>query len=260
MPVSPPLENLPPGAPFLPWLGAWETLLVRRGRAVFVEEHWAAFTAACAALGLTPSADLRPAAALLPPATDGRWRWICDASGIVRHLFQVEAPALCRARALVCSAVRVGSRNLDARHKTFSYLAHWQAQGELAAPPPPNAPPVLQANLQSALGHRQSFAALLLNELGEIASAAMANIFWTRAGRLFTPALACGCRAGVTRAWVLHRIPTEEVAAPPTALDCADEIFLTSSIAGPVPINAWNGRRLASGPVFRRLRREWLKE
>ncbi len=133
--------------------------------------------------------------------------------------------------------MRVGSANLDARHKTFSYLARWQAQ---------------QAVVPS------SAAALLLNERGEIASAAMANVFWTHAGRLFTPALACGCRAGVTRAWVLDRVPAEEVAVLPAVLGRADEILLTSSVAGPVPVNAWNDRRLAPGPVIRRLRREWL--
>lgn len=238
MPRLPPLQHLPPGAPFLPWLGAWETLLVRRGRALFLEEHWAEFGAACAALGLAPDADLRPAAALLPPGAAGRWRWRCDAAGSVRHLFQAEPPPPVRPWALVLSSVRVGSANLDARHKTFSYLAHWQAQRECPA----------------------RSAALLLNERGEIASAATANIFWTRGGRLFMPAVACGCRAGVTRAWVVRLRGAEEVAAPPGVLDRADEIFLTSSVAGPVPVTRWNGRRLPAGPVCRRLRRRWLME
>ncbi len=52
---------------------------------------------------------------------------------------------------------RLGSKNWDARHKTLSYLTHWQARREVEG---------------------VADEALLLNERGEVATGAMTNVFW----------------------------------------------------------------------------------
>ena len=98
------------------------------------------------------------------PKKSGRWRWIIrgDDSAVI---FTEEPPAVVRPIPLTVSAVRLGSHNWDARFKTVSYLAHVQA---LRSSPTPEA--------------------VLLNEHGEVASAASANIFWRKGDRLFTPA------------------------------------------------------------------------
>ena len=69
----------------------------------------------------------------------------------------------------------------------------------------------------------------MLNEKGEIASAAMANLFWIRKGKLRTPARECGCRAGTVRRWLLERSGhnVEEGSWKADELDTAEEIFLT---------------------------------
>jgi branched-subunit amino acid aminotransferase/4-amino-4-deoxychorismate lyase len=76
--------------------------------------------------------------------------------------------------------------------------------------------------------------AVLLNERGEIVSATSANIFWVRGDELFTPSLATGCVAGVTRRIVLAiarrmRLHTAEGSYPIQRLLEASELFLTSS-------------------------------
>src|SRR5471032_1955665 len=113
---------------FHPWLGVFETLRVHRGRPVFVEEHWQSLRRSCAALGLKRPHDFRQYVTNLP-AADGRWRWVIGQDG-ASHSFQREGPAAASALALLPCGVRVGSQNWDARHKTFSYLAHWQARRE----------------------------------------------------------------------------------------------------------------------------------
>ena len=140
------------------------------------------------------------------------------------------------ALALIMSAVRVGSQNWDARHKTLSYLAHWQARRE-----------------------QPGGEALLLNERGEIAGGAMTNIFWVRQGRLFTPDEACGCRAGVVRGWILDRAAARLARSRPAVLDAADEIFITNSLLGICPVRRWKDRSLAMGPVTRDLRRAYAR-
>ncbi len=76
--------------------------------------------------------------------------------------------------------------------------------------------------------------AVLLNERGEIVSAAAANIFWVQGDEVFTPSLATGCVAGITRhfiheiavRWKLHLV---EGSFPVQRLLDAREVFLTST-------------------------------
>jgi branched-subunit amino acid aminotransferase/4-amino-4-deoxychorismate lyase len=219
---------------FHPWLGVFETIRVCRGRPIFLEEHWQALRRSCAALGLKRPPDFRRCAAELP-AHDGRWRWVI-ASADASHSFQREKKAARGELSLQLCAVRVGSQNWDARHKTLSYLAHWQAR---------------RANSRGE--------ALLLNERGEIASGAMTNIFWVRRGRLFTPDEACGCRAGVVRGWIRSQVDARLTRSRHAVLDAADEIFVTNSMLGICPVRRWNGRTLSIGPVTCGLRRTYAR-
>lgn len=77
--------------------------------------------------------------------------------------------------------------------------------------------------------------AVRLNERGEVASACLANIFWSKQGRLFTPSLETGCLAGTTREFVLENLECEEVRAGPEHLNEADSMFLTSAGIGVRP-------------------------
>lgn len=48
---------------------------------------------------------------------------------------------------------------------------------------------------------------ILMDYRGKVAEASMANIFWRRGNKVFTPALECGCIAGVGRRAILEKIP-----------------------------------------------------
>jgi branched-chain amino acid aminotransferase len=74
--------------------------------------------------------------------------------------------------------------------------------------------------------------AIRLNERGEIVSASMANVFWIKDKRIFTPPLGTGCLAGTTRAFLMEHIALEESFSTVDELYRADEIFLTSSGIG----------------------------
>jgi branched-subunit amino acid aminotransferase/4-amino-4-deoxychorismate lyase len=92
--------------------------------------------------------------------------------------------------------------------------------------------------------------ALVLNERGELASATTANLFWTKNGTIFTPALSTGAIAGITRACVIdiaHKqfLPLVEGVYEMSDLVDADEIFLTSSGIGVAPVTTFDFRRYA---------------
>jgi branched-subunit amino acid aminotransferase/4-amino-4-deoxychorismate lyase len=74
--------------------------------------------------------------------------------------------------------------------------------------------------------------AVRTNELGEVASASMSNVFWLRDGQLFTPSLVTGCLAGTTREYILEKLDVSEVRIGIDELLRADSIFISSAGIG----------------------------
>lgn len=86
--------------------------------------------------------------------------------------------------------------------------------------------------------------AIRVNERGEIASACMANVFWLKGGRLYTPSLKTGCLAGTTRGFILENLHCDEVETGIEELNGIDGILLTSAGIGVVAVGDFNGKRL----------------
>lgn len=100
--------------------------------------------------------------------------------------------------------------------------------------------------------------ALLFSGSGALISGTMSNVFLVRDGRLLTPRLdRCGV-AGVMREVVGSLAAGAGVDCERCALDAedlnrAEELFLTSALTGIRPVVELAGRRLAIGPLTRRL-------
>lgn len=98
---------------------------------------------------------------------------------------------------------------------------------------------------------------LLGDSAGCVIGATAANLFAVRGGRLFTPALdECGV-AGVCRAEVLARREVAVGSLTWNELMHADEVFLTSSLRGILPVRGIDAQTFAPGPVTRGLQQEW---
>jgi branched-chain amino acid aminotransferase len=87
--------------------------------------------------------------------------------------------------------------------------------------------------------------AVLLNERGEIVSTATANIFFSERDELYTPGLATGCVAGITRHWVCEitrklGIHLVEGSFMLQRLRAAREVFLASTARGIVPASGFD--------------------
>lgn len=204
--------------------GVFETLQVVGGKALFQEWHEESMSAAADALGI----DRSPMFFLdQPPGRQGIWRWFLTESGIETH-FDARPEPVPEAYSLSLSRLRLNPQGWDARYKTLSYLTHVQAREEA-----------------------ESDEAVLLNTREQLASASMANLFWVQAGRLHTPSGDCGCREGVVRRWVIERsgLDASEGVYPLEFLDKAEEIFLTNSRIGILPVHQWRQRKLRPGPV-----------
>jgi branched-subunit amino acid aminotransferase/4-amino-4-deoxychorismate lyase len=106
--------------------------------------------------------------------------------------------------------------------------------------------------------------AILFNHAGHLCEAATANVFLVKGVELKTPPLSSGCLPGVTRGVVLEAaeelgIPCAEMDLTRDDLEKADEIFLTSSTRGVVPVCRVGDRRLAIAPVAMLLRDQWSR-
>ena len=106
-----------------------------------------------------------------------------------------------------------------------------------------------------------AFEAIMLNEIGEIAETAGANVFLVKDGTLLTPPLDAGILPGVTRHIVLElaggfALPVREEPVAVKDLLAADEVFITSTLKEVLPVATIDGRPVGAGrpgPVTLRL-------
>ncbi len=104
--------------------------------------------------------------------------------------------------------------------------------------------------------------ALLLNARGSVAEASVANVFVARGDELVTPPASDGALAGVVRRSVLELAPGLGLDPRECTLDRvdllgADEVFLSGTGAGIVPVRALDGQPIGAGkpgPVWERVR------
>lgn len=224
--------------------GLFETILAKSGRMILFEAHLERMQRGCMALGL-PAPDLEDARALCQSVLDDSE--VAGGRAVVRmtmtagsggrgldrpenpepHLFASVGPAPRPEGpvALITSDVRRNEGSPSARLKTLSYVDSVLAR-RMAAPAE----------------------ALLLNNRGEIACAAAANIFWIRNGRFYTPHRDCGVLDGIMRRQVMDIAQVEEVSAPRAMLEGADGIFLTNSLIGVRPVSRLDGAGIRQHP------------
>ena len=149
---------------------------------------------------------------------------------------KLPAPALYEAglSVRIVDVHKISARSLDPTLKTGNYLNSIQA---------------LRQATQSAAED-----AIMCSPLGHVAEGATSNVFMVRGGRLCTPSLATGLLEGITRALVIALagelgVPCSEATIMPDELRAADEVFLTSSVRGAMPVTTLDGAPVGDGKV-----------
>lgn len=232
--------------------GLFETVLARGGELVAWERHMARLARGCAALGLPePEADDCRDAALAA----------LEATGLVRD----------RAAVRIVWTAGEGGRGLDRPAAVDPRLIATASAAVKPKGPASLATVATRRNegspasrlkslayLDNVLARREAEAAgadeaLMLNNRGELASAAAANLFWREGGVLFTPALDAGVLDGTVRGVLIERAraagwAVQEVRVQRQALDRAEAVYLTNSLVGLRPVDSLDGRRLRADP------------
>ena len=111
--------------------------------------------------------------------------------------------------------------------------------------------------LNNILAKREAIAAgafdsILLNWESHLTECTVSNLFFVRAGRLCTPALACGLLDGITRDIVINiarkaQIPVDEGHFGIEAIHKADECFLTNTSMEVMPVTMVDGHPVGNG-------------
>jgi branched-chain amino acid aminotransferase len=258
--------------------GIFETLRAKGGRCTELPEHVARLhrSAAGLAFELPEDVDVRLAdgiarllaaegldrpdgdASIRITATRGNWasrgllppRDVHLVPTIVIQAWPVEPPPVGHLEhgiALVASVVRRDPQNPIATLKTTSRADYVFARLEARA-----------AGADDAI---------FLTSTGHLSEATTANIFLVRSApdgvlELATPALDCAILPGTTRSWLLHwaagaGLRPVEGWLTPDELATAHEAFVSSSVAGILPVTRFNGHPIGDGlpgPWTRRAR------
>jgi branched-chain amino acid aminotransferase len=224
--------------------GIFTTIAVYDGIPFFWHKHWRRLTRDAERIGIDLaqfSADGVKAAIIEAIArqkiTDGRVRvtfndnrpaeiWPGDVAGETTSMSVIAAERRPVARPFRCfvSPQTINSRSPLAGVKSCNYLENILA-------------------IEDAK-QRSFHEGIRLNEHGHVASACMANVFWLKDGRLYTPSLSTGCLAGTTREFALENVECDEVEAGIDDVDNADAMFLTSAGLGIVAVEEFNDRKM----------------
>ena len=88
---------------------------------------------------------------------------------------------------------------------------------------------------------------LFLNTKGQVAEGATSNIFAVIDGEVVTPPVSCGLLPGVMRDFALRVTGAKERPLMPEGLMQADEVFLTNSLIGAMPVRSIEGQSVSCG-------------
>jgi len=163
-------------------------------------------------------------------------------------------PALCRTPTVVIMAKPL--RSPSPEHCRIGVkLIVAQARRNLPSALPPQ---IKTTNfLNNILAKREAIAAgafdsILLNWESHLTECTVSNLFFIQAGRLHTPALACGLLDGITRNIVLNlareaQIPVHEGHFGVETIYKADECFLTNTSMEMMPVTMVDRHQIGNG-------------
>jgi len=221
---------------FLYGFGLFETVLVLAGRPVLWPRHYRRLAAGCRSLGLPAPADpeeLIQSTVERNGGGDGALRvtWSAGIPGGEGNLVITARPLPHRDYGRGYRAGWAGARRNETsalvRHKTTCYLENLLAREKAR--------------------HEGFDEVLFLNTAGRLAEASAGNVFLIRGRRLVTPDEEQGLLPGIVRGLVLELAPAaglvpEERAVEPRELAAADEVFLTNSLLGVMPLVEVSGQ------------------
>jgi branched-chain amino acid aminotransferase len=220
--------------------GVFETLLVRSGRTGFWDRHMARLARSVQTMEMAPVDEAVLAGAVAEVveacgAPDARLRITVTSGPGPGGLRRGPRPTL-----LVTAAPLVVQAGVAAPVSVLTVPFARNDRGPLVGVKSTSyaEAAVIQARIDAAGADD----ALLGDTRGRLSEALTANVFLVLDGRRVTPSSDSGCLGGIVREVLLEAGLADEADVPLDRLGEADEVFLTSSVAGVRPVAAIDGR------------------
>ena len=205
-------------------LGLFETILLYKGKPVFLDEHLARINKSIVDLGLN----------IGKLEKNEVFQYLNNSKNILEYevlkIVLSEKNRLFLKReytytekdyqkgfSLNISKVRRNESSIFTFHKTLNYGDN-----------------ILEKRNSKKLGYDEP---IFLNSKNQITEGATSNIFMVVRDKIYTPKLSCGLLNGIVRQYIISNYDVTESEIDLEFLNNADEIFLTNSLFGIMPVN-----------------------
>ncbi len=232
--------------------GLYETIAVQGGNPVRVDAHLARLRGGAAVIGLTlPDGDLVAVLKEVAAANninEGVLRLTLTRGPAPRGILPPVEPQ----PTLLITGTSQGLTSSDGVRAIIATCTRRNEHSPLSRIKSTNCLDGILAAQEAA--QRKADDALLLNTAGNLAEAAVANLFLVIEGRAVTPPVQDGALPGVMRAVVIEALGAAEQTLGPGEFENASEAFLTSAL-GIRPLIEVDGVAIgtgAPGPVVRK--------
>ncbi|MGM9640053.1 MAG: aminotransferase class IV, partial [Faecousia sp.] len=222
-------------------LGAFETVAVEEGRPVMLKEHYARLFRAMEFFCIKISTDEleeKVGNALAAPGMK-TGRWVLKIAASKKNILvttRKNTYSECdyeRGFTADFSHVRRNETSPLTYHKTLNY-------GDC----------LLEKRRAHCRGIDEP---IFLNTKGAIAEGATTNVFFVKNDRIYTPTVSSGILPGIMRAYICESDRVQETELYPQELTQFEEMFLTNSLLGVMPVVSLGSHRFLSQNIGRGL-------
>jgi 4-amino-4-deoxychorismate lyase len=232
-------------------IGAFETLFLHRGTPVFLEEHLERLAEACIVLDLLSREEkeawIRSCKKEVleeqkaGPAGDSVLKIAVSEKNfcMTRREYPYREEQFRRGFRLCRAEARRNETSFLTRLKTLNCADN-----------------ILARRAAAKAGYDE---AVFLNSRGEICEGSSTNIFFAAEGEIVTPPLSCGLLDGILRQYVMRIRPVRERVVTPEMVPEFQEIFVTNSLLGIMPVREFDGRVFTRRTEAESIRKEYAE-
>ena len=228
-------------------LGLFETILLYKGKPLFLDEHLARINQSIVDLSLnieklkkeevyqyleTNKSELEYEVLKIVLTEKNRL--------FIKRVYTYTNEDYQRAFSLNISKVQRNESSIFTFHKTLNYGDN-----------------ILEKRKSKKLGYDEP---IFLNSKNQITEGATSNIFVVVEDKIYTPKLSCGLLNGIVRQYIISNYSVIETDINLEFLNKADEIFLTNSLLGIMPVNSLENKKLKSQKVSREILSKYLDQ
>lgn len=116
---------------------------------------------------------------------------------------------------------------------------------------------ILEKRKSLSLGYDET---IFLNLKGEITEGATSNIFFIKGNKIYTPKLSCGMLNGIIRQYILKNYEVFEEKIKLEDLENFEEAFITNSLLGIMPVNSIEKVKIKNRKFLEEIKKKYFSD